>query len=283
MIRTETNDRYYYHTDQRSHSLCLCSCGHERDRGTYVWGPGKRPYYCLSHIQSGTAEYVYDGISYRVGPGDIFVAFPDGMQYVYTEDAAWEYRWVGFTGSEAAALLHKMGFSETCPVLHIAQSRETEELFSRIYSLRGSRLSDSMAMTGALYILFSALYKYLDCDHDIQPDILQRALDYIENHWQEQMEITDICRAVNVSRSWLYRQFMLNVGESPIQYVMHERLNHACYYLRNSALSVGETAAACGFSDPLYFSRLFRRQFGMAPSEYRSRGARSGRSAKTEQ
>ena len=272
MISMETNDRYYYHTDQRSHSLCLCTCGHDRSAGAYSWGPGKRPYYCLSCVESGTADYLYDGSPYKVRPGDIFVAFPDRMQYVSSSDPAWEYRWVGFTGSEAAALLHKMGFTESNPVLHISSSEEIGQHFLRIYSLRGSRLSDSMAMTGALYILFSELYKCLDCDHDIQPDIMQRALDYIDGHWQKNLEITDICRAVNVSRSWLYRQFMKNVGESPIQYVMHERLNHSCYYLRNSGLTVSEIAAACGFADPLYYSRMFKKQFGIPPTGYRNHG-----------
>ena len=263
------NDRYYYHTDQRSHSLCLCTCGYEHSTDTYFWGPGKRPYFCLSHVDSGSAAYVYNGETYRVQAGDSFVAFPNGMQYVRSDkDTPWAYYWVGFTGSEAASILHKMGFSETTPVLYTAQNETAKKLFQQIYSLRGSRLSDSMAMTGALYILFSALYKALDCDRDIQPDIMQKALEYIESHWDQNIQIGDICKAVNVSHSWLYRQFMKNVGESPVEYLLHQRINRSCYYLGNTNMSVSEVAAKCGFNDPLYYSRMFKKQIGLSPRQY---------------
>ena len=57
----------------------------------------------------------------------------------------------------------------------------------------------------------------------------------------------------------------------PGRYRMQQRLRHACRLLTETSLSVHAVAAACGFADPLYFSRKFSQAVGMTATAYRQR------------
>ena len=77
---------------------------------------------------------------------------------------------------------------------------------------------------------------------------------------------------MGVSRSYLHRAFRAAFGCAPGAYLTDYRLDRASQLLRHSTLSVGAVAASVGFSDPFYFSRLFRRRMGLSPSDYRLSG-----------
>ena len=61
---------------------------------------------------------------------------------------------------------------------------------------------------------------------------------------------------------------MLNVGQSPIDYLTEYRINEACKLLRAGNLSIAEVAISVGFFDQFYFSRVFKRAKGVPPSKY---------------
>ena len=75
-------------------------------------------------------------------------------------------------------------------------------------------------------------------------------------------------KAVGVSRSHLYRVFMSNVGQSPIDYLTGYRISEACSLLKNTGLSIAEIAVSVGFFDQFYFSRVFKKVKGVPPSKY---------------
>ena len=94
------------------------------------------------------------------------------------------------------------------------------------------------------------------------------AIKYIQFNYFHDISIDDIAKAVGVSRSHLYRVFMSNVGQSPIDYLTNYRISEACYLLKNSQLSIAEIAVSVGFFDQFYFSRVFKKNKGVPPSKY---------------
>ncbi|AZC37127.1 AraC family transcriptional regulator [Pseudomonas chlororaphis] len=77
---------------------------------------------------------------------------------------------------------------------------------------------------------------------------------------------------VNQSRSNLAQRFTHLVGQSPMRYLMHWRMQLAGQRLQTSSLRISQIAEQLGYESEAAFSRAFRREFGVAPSEYRSRG-----------
>ena len=74
-----------------------------------------------------------------------------------------------------------------------------------------------------------------------------------------------------MSRFHFSHAFREIVGQSPYAYLTQLRMEHARELLIGSDTSIADIARACGYDNPLYFSRLFSRKFEMPPSEYRKR------------
>ena len=75
----------------------------------------------------------------------------------------------------------------------------------------------------------------------------------------------------SMSASTLYRKVKALTGMSPSKFILNIRLKQACSLLLSKVANVSEVAYKVGFSDPKYFSSSFKKEFGMTPSEYRSR------------
>ncbi|MBQ5783001.1 MAG: helix-turn-helix transcriptional regulator, partial [Oscillospiraceae bacterium] len=74
--------------------------------------------------------------------------------------------------------------------------------------------------------------------------------------------------AVGISRSHLYRVFISNLNQSPIDYLTEYRINEACNLIKNTTLSISEIAVSVGFFDQFYFSRVFKKIKKVPPSKY---------------
>ncbi len=98
---------------------------------------------------------------------------------------------------------------------------------------------------------------------------IERAVDYIETHFAESIKPTDLARAAGMSVSHFNRLFHRWAAQSPGQFVLNRRVQEARKLLGDVNLSVKEVAVRCGFEDPYYFSKVFRRIDGLPPSHFR--------------
>jgi AraC-like DNA-binding protein len=101
------------------------------------------------------------------------------------------------------------------------------------------------------------------------------ARDLIHEAWNEHLPLLTISQAADLPIATLERAFQRAYGTSPRQYQIHLRLMRAKELLRRGERQVVAAARACGFHDPKYFARLFKREFGCRPSEYRTSGQAS--------
>jgi len=100
-------------------------------------------------------------------------------------------------------------------------------------------------------------------------EIVRRAIVYIHRHYGEPLTRKEIAKGANLSARHLDRCFREQMGITPMAYLNRFRLRQSRRLLVSSPLNISEIAATVGFSDSGYFSRVFRRDMGMSPSEYR--------------
>ena len=98
---------------------------------------------------------------------------------------------------------------------------------------------------------------------------MEYARRYFNEHYNEQISIEDYAQSRNMSVSWFQRSFKQIVNYSPMQYILTIRMNNAASLLESTDYSMAEISAIVGYDNPLYFSRLFKKQKGVSPSEYR--------------
>ncbi|MBR5546273.1 MAG: helix-turn-helix domain-containing protein [Clostridia bacterium] len=98
---------------------------------------------------------------------------------------------------------------------------------------------------------------------------LKSMMIYVHEHYREPITIDQLARSVHVSRRVCFRLFQQNLHMSPLQYMQSYRLQKARHLLQTTAESITAIAHSCGLGTSSYFSRIFRKEFGVSPREYR--------------
>ncbi len=100
-------------------------------------------------------------------------------------------------------------------------------------------------------------------------DAIDRAICYINENYNEKIYLEEACRIAMMSTSTFSYIFKQVTGKTFSEYVMNLRLRHAAELLRDTQTSLVEICEICGFSDSNYFSRVFKKSYGMPPSQFR--------------
>ncbi|MDN0079127.1 hybrid sensor histidine kinase/response regulator transcription factor, partial [Bacteroides gallinaceum] len=103
--------------------------------------------------------------------------------------------------------------------------------------------------------------------------LIEKAIKYVEdNISRSNFSVEELSRGLGMSRVHLYKKLLQITGKTPIEFIRVIRLKRAAQLLRESQLHVSEVAYEVGFNSPRYFSRYFKEEFGMLPSEYQEKG-----------
>lgn len=101
--------------------------------------------------------------------------------------------------------------------------------------------------------------------------LTEQAKVYIEEHYRENdLSAETLCRHLNVSAAYFSTIFKKEVGLSFVAYLTKIRLEHAVELLRNTEDKTYVIAEAVGYTEPNYFSYVFKKQYGISPSKYRA-------------
>ena len=101
---------------------------------------------------------------------------------------------------------------------------------------------------------------------------LKAMLSFIHENYARPIRVRDVADAAGVCERECFRCFTQSLDLTPTAYLTRHRVDAAARLLRESTMSAGEIAAACGFTDASYFGKVFRREFGCTPAQYRRRG-----------
>ena len=98
---------------------------------------------------------------------------------------------------------------------------------------------------------------------------VRQILLYLHLHYDKQITLDDIAREVRLDRSYICRLFKRETGCNIFTYLNKLKMNAAAALMRGGKEYVKEIAADVGIQDPFYFTRLFKKHFGVSPSDYR--------------
>lgn len=99
--------------------------------------------------------------------------------------------------------------------------------------------------------------------------IVRETLIFLQTHYTQSLTLTQLADFQNVSEAHLARTFQKEVGISVMAMLRKIRLEHAVYLLENTQEKIKTIAVQCGYTDSLYFSRIFHQATGLSPIQYR--------------
>ena len=161
--------------------------------------------------------------------------------------------------------------------LHLSSDNmaKVEKLLNELEDELGRQAPGHQLMTMAL---FMQLIGYLSrCyGRTTEPTSKQllrvgQAISYIEQHYQENLNLARMSHSANMSTRNFQRVFQKAMGTSPVHYLIRIRISHAAQFLRyRQDMNITEVAYRVGFHDSNYFSRQFRKVTGITPREFAS-------------
>ena len=104
---------------------------------------------------------------------------------------------------------------------------------------------------------------------DRDEELLRKVSKWLEDNIADsEVTVEQLAVYVGMGRTSMYNKIKGLTGKSPVELIQEYRLEKATYYLKSGQFSVSETSYKVGFSDPGYFSRSFKKHFGMSPADY---------------
>lgn len=100
---------------------------------------------------------------------------------------------------------------------------------------------------------------------------VQKAADYIKLNYSEKISIKEIADQLYLSPNYLSELFKKHTGKTISEYLTEYRLEKACQLLDHAEYRVGDVSGMVGIHDGRYFSNMFKKKYGMTPTEYRNR------------
>ena len=97
--------------------------------------------------------------------------------------------------------------------------------------------------------------------------IVNHAIYYLENHHNKEITLELLAEKLFVSPTYLSKIFKEATGVSPINYLIRVRMKHAHNLLEHNQLPIRDVAQAVGYQDAYHFSKLFKKNYGVAPSQ----------------
>lgn len=99
--------------------------------------------------------------------------------------------------------------------------------------------------------------------------IIKEAIHFINLNLNKNLTLKAISSNIAVSSQYLSTLFKQEVGQSLTEFIAKNRMEQAIYFLKESDLSISEIATEVGYSDLNYFSKVFKKHYGVTPSTYR--------------
>lgn len=269
-----TFDEIYLPNYDSYEDLRLFEIGCQKCPSAYGYGPIIRDSYILHFIRNGKGTLYGNGNEYPVSDKQAFLAYPGELTYYQAStDDPWNYIWIRFDGGKVPDLLYAAGFSKDTPVfVPNSPCPELEQCFLDFLHHHDKEYA-CISNTYRMFQLMKDFTSNRPVDN-MRPDTslqyIKAVTDYITRKYSEPVKIKEIADYCGLDRSYLCKIFKRATGYTPMEYLLLFRIRKAKQLLRQSALPIQHVAYSVGYSDPFTFSKLFKRETGMSPTQYRN-------------
>ena len=236
---------------------------------------------CMEYIVSGNAEYYYNGVCNILEPGDLWLTLPGDTVTISDHNQKKLHRiQLSFNGGLTKIAPETLGLhKKRCyRVCNFQSGNEFTGIVNKLKNLLSSKNpangSRNSLLAYEMLLLLAEISKQEIYVKEDLPDVLTNTLHRMLACTVDGYSISELAAFGNVSRMTLNRLFKRHLNTTPLAYWMNLKIEHAKQVLTNSNKPIKELASELGFRNQLYFSTVFRRHTGLAPSEYRKQNSR---------
>ena len=254
-------------TDIHDTELYLVSVGKREHSSDHIFNSRiSNP--IIAYVKSGETTYYVNDNGFPLHSGMIYVIDPKAKNYYDAKNTDWSIVWVCLAGKDAGKIIRSLGLDATSPVMEIKNGDAVFQTLMDLFFLAKNSYEyrTKLQIKIKLYTLMSQLLENCDKLPISSIDYVSKTDAFIENNYEKNIGVADIAATLHINRSYLSRLYKAKKGITIKKAIQERRLAAARKYIDNLK-SVSETAFQCGFQDPLYFSKVYKKKFGIAPSK----------------
>jgi AraC family transcriptional regulator of arabinose operon len=206
--------------------------------------------------------------------------FPPGVPHQYGRDEHseyWDHLWIYFI--PRPYWLDWLKWDKN--ILGIGKTRVTEpakqahlrELFYEVirHNSDDVPLSEALAMNALERLILACFQLQPVSNHHAHDPRINAVCDYLNDHIDEELKVEKLASMVFLSPSRLAHLFKKDLGVTIYAWREQQRINRARLLIQSTLLPIFKIAQSVGYSDPVYFTKIFRKHNGIPPAEYKKR------------
>lgn len=224
-------------------------------------------YYVFEHVLEGKGYIETPKRTYTVCAGDLYF-LNKGQYHIYYPDHRTPFKkeFIVIRGPLTDSLVSLFKIDSSVIVRHM----DVSPLFHRIFeNLKHQETLPNDELESLIFQLFQ-LIRTPDSGMEFKNDLAVLIMDYLYDHIQENLNMPRLSSDLNISESAAHHAFTKRYGTSPMKFFMSIKLDYAQQLLLlQSQEPVSAIARRLSFEDENYFSKCFKRKFGVTPSQFR--------------
>ncbi len=228
-----------------------------------------RPHYCMGLIIDGTGIFEFDGRSVMVNKGDI-IFVPVGSTYI----SKWSgnpARYISIHFSFEYPGIFPQNTKPDIQKISTQHFDDIRKMCEKILHTKPKNNAEQLSALGNFYQIMALVYPEILLNKIKKMDSrILKAIEYIEQHYNENFSVKDITKLCALSGSHFHTLFKESVGCSPVEYKLATRIRRAeLMLIENMQKTIEDISAEVGFDSSIYFRKVFKKITGKSPREYR--------------
>jgi AraC-like DNA-binding protein len=266
--------RFFLDLDpSRRQSLTVVCGGLEHCAPDYAIRRNSFPYHCIEYVVRGQGHLALGRSTDALAPGHVFAYGPGISHEIQTEPGTPLVKYfVDFAGRGAPALLKSCGL-DGGGTARVFPADCLAPLFDELIQCGLQAAAESARLCAklleCLVLKIAANTAPLKDAGTRAFATYQRCRGHIEGHFLRLHDLEQISAECGANSEYICRLFRRYDHQSPYQYLLRLKMNHAAIQLQQTSMLVKEAAAIVGFIDAYHFSRVFHSVLGVSPAEFR--------------
>ena len=235
--------------------------------------------YILGFVDGGEGILTQRGMEFKIKKGDAFFIDKDS-EFSITGADGLAYFYISFFGRRADELVRRFVLSASYCVFDISESYEELSLFALSCLKRANEENtDILSECGLLYLL-----TYLKVEKSKSPDLLSAMIALSSKNFSDpSFSLGALAEMMKYDSKYLSFYFKKHQRIGYSEYLRDLRIRHAVFLIEQGLTSVKNIALLSGFTDALYFSKVFKKEIGKTPKEYIAEAQASSNIAEKEE
>lgn len=265
-----TNQNY---DDMKSVPFLVVEAGEFFANPTFYTNRAGHSFFSMMYTVSGVGKLTYQNREYSLKKGSLVILNPQIPQsYASASSKTWQFTWLNFLSSYGDGFNKQLIEEPFRPIELEADNPVAKDLKQIVVNLekplKENDLINSALLDGIYMKLISRkMHREATPVNDSYSD---RVLDYIHQHYREDISIDDISQAANLSKFYLIKVFRDITGVTPYEYLISYRLFQAKKLLKSTDDSIDAISERVGYNNSSGFIRAFKKRFNITPDKYRN-------------